>query len=65
VVDASLRVAMGVLCTLNNPSVFGCVATDAPAGGLALTDGGANISDAMFDATFPYLRTPIAGDAGQ
>jgi hypothetical protein len=65
VVDASLRVAMGVLCTLNNPQVFGCVAGDAPAGGLALTDGGANISDAMFDATFPYLRTPIAGDAGQ
>jgi hypothetical protein len=63
VVDASLRVAMGVLCTLNNPAVFGCVAADAPAGGLALTDGGANISDAMFDAAFPYLRTPIAGDA--
>ncbi|HUL64119.1 MAG TPA: DUF4331 domain-containing protein [Burkholderiaceae bacterium] len=65
VVDASLRVAMGVLCTLNSPAVFGCVAADAPAGGLALTDGGANISDAMFDGTFPYLRTPIAGDAGQ
>jgi hypothetical protein len=65
VVDASLRVAMGVLCTLNNPSVFGCVPADAPAGGLALTDGGANISDAMFDGAFPYLRTPIAGDAGQ
>jgi hypothetical protein len=65
VVDASLRVAMGVLCTLNNPAVFGCVPSDAPAGGLALTDGGANISDAMFDGSFPYLRTPIAGDAGQ
>jgi hypothetical protein len=65
VVDASLRVAMGVLCTLNNPAVFGCVPADAPAGGLALTDGGANISDAMFDGAFPYLRTPISGDAGQ
>ena len=63
VVDISLRVAMGVLCTLNNPSVFGCVPADAPAGGLALTDGGANVTDAMFDDTFPYLRTPIAGDA--
>jgi hypothetical protein len=65
VVDASLRVAMGVLCTLNDPAVFGCVPADAPAGGLALTDGGANISDALFDGAFPYLRTPIAGDAGQ
>jgi hypothetical protein len=65
VVDASLRVAMGVLCTLDNPAVFGCAPADAPAGGLALTDGGANISDAMFDGAFPYLRTPIAGDAGQ
>lgn len=65
VVDASLRVAMGALCTLNNAAVFGCVAADAPAGALALTDGGTNVSDAMFDAVFPYLRTPRAGDQGQ
>jgi hypothetical protein len=61
VVDAALRVSMGVLCTLNDPTSFGCVAADAPSGGLALTDGGANVSDAQFDATFPYLRTPIPG----
>jgi hypothetical protein len=52
---------MGVLCTLNAPSAFGCVPSDAPSGSLALTDGGANISDAMFNATFPYLLTPIPG----
>ena len=61
VVDAALRVSMGVLCTLNAPAAFGCVPADAPSGALALTDGGASINDAMFDATFPYLRTPIPG----
>ena len=60
VVDIALRVVMGVLCTLNNPAVFGCVPGDAAAGGAALTDG-ALVNDAMFDATFPYLRTPLAG----
>ena len=62
VVDAALRVTMGVLCTLNQPAAFGCRPADAPSGGLALTDGGTTISDAMFDATFPYVRTPLAGD---
>ena len=61
VVDISLRVAMGVLCTLNTPSAFGCVAADAPSGSLAYTDNGTNISDAMFNATFPYLLTPLPG----
>jgi uncharacterized protein DUF4331 len=61
VVDAALRVSMGVLCTLNSPATFGCAPADAPSGALALTDGGANISDAMFNATFPYLLTPIPG----
>jgi hypothetical protein len=61
VVDAALRVVMGVLCTLNAPSAFGCVPADAPSGGLALTDGGANVSDSMFNGTFPYLITPIPG----
>jgi len=60
VVDIELRVAMGVLCTLNNPAVFGCVPGDAPAGSAALTDG-ALVNDGMFDATFPYLRAPLAG----
>jgi len=61
VVDAALRVAMGVLCTLNAPSAFGCVPADAPSGGLALTDGGANLSAAQFDQAFPYIRTPLPG----
>ena len=61
VVDAALRVSMGVLCTLNAPATFGCVPADAPSGALPLTDGGANISDAMFNASFPYLLTPIPG----
>ena len=63
VTDIALRVVMGVLCTLNNPSVFGCVPGDAAAGGAALTDG-ALVNDAMFDATFPYIRTPLAGSPG-
>ncbi len=61
VVDISLRVAMGVLCTLNNPTAFGCVAADAPSGALAYTDNGTNTSDALFNATFPYLLTPLPG----
>ena len=61
VVDAALRVSMGVLCTLNNPAAFGCVPADAPSGALALTDGGANLSDANFSAAFPYLATPRPG----
>jgi hypothetical protein len=60
VVDISLRVAMGVLCTLNNKAVFGCVPGDAAAGGAALTDG-AYVDDGFFDAAFPYLRTPLPG----
>jgi hypothetical protein len=60
VVDISLRVAMGVLCTLNNPSVFGCVPSDAAAGTAPLTDG-AYIDDTFFDATFPYLLEPLPG----
>jgi hypothetical protein len=38
VVDVALRVAMGVLCTLNNAPVFGCVAADAPVGAAPITD---------------------------
>jgi hypothetical protein len=53
-----LRVGVG---TLNAPATFGCTPTDAPSGALPLTDGGATISDAMFDAAFPYLRTPLPG----
>jgi hypothetical protein len=61
VVDIALRVEMGVLCTLNAPAAFGCVPADAPSGGLALTDGGTNLSAANFDVAFPYIRTPLPG----
>ena len=61
IVDITVRVAMGVLCTLNMPAAFGCVAADAPSGALAYTDNGTTITDAMFNATFPYLLTPLPG----
>ena len=57
VVDIELRVAMGVLCTLN---IGGCKPADAPAGGLHYTDG-AFISSAFFANEFPYLRAPLKG----
>ena len=58
VVDIELRVAMGVLCHAF-PGVF-CNPADAPSGTLPFTDG--TLQDAsQFDATFPYLRTPIPG----
>jgi hypothetical protein len=57
IVDAELRVAMGVLCTL---SLGGCVPADAPAGALRYTDG-AFIAPAFFAAEFPYLRAPLKG----
>lgn len=57
VVDIELRVAMGVLCTLN---LGGCRPADAPAGGLRYTDGA--FTGAMFFAnSFPYLRGPLKG----
>jgi hypothetical protein len=57
VVDIELRVAMGVLCTLN---IGGCVPANAPAGALKYTDG-AYISSAFFANQFPYLRAPLKG----
>ncbi len=50
VVDIALRVVMGVLL---DPA-------DAPAGQLPFTDG-AYVDDSFFDATFPYLVTPLPG----
>jgi hypothetical protein len=50
VVDIELRVAMGVLLPL----------ADAPSGQLPYTDG-ALCNDGLYDAVFPYLRTPIPG----
>jgi hypothetical protein len=60
VVDIELRVAMGLLCTLNNPAVFGCRPADAPSGGIHFTDG-AYLDDSYIDGTFPYVRTPVPG----
>ena len=58
VVDIELRVAMGVLCHAF-PGVF-CTPADAPSGNLPFTDGA--LQDAsQFDATFPYLTTPLPG----
>ena len=54
VVDIALRVVMGVLLDV----------TDAPSGQLPFTDG-AFVDDSFFDATFPYLRTPLAGSPNQ
>ncbi len=63
VVDLSLRVAMGALCVLTgNEDAFkvGCKPSDAPAGGLALTDG-VRKDAGDFWPRFPYLLTPIPG----
>lgn len=60
VVDIELRVAMGKLCTLN----LGCAPGDAPAGAIRFTDG-AYLDDSFFNASFPYLKTPIAGSPQQ
>jgi hypothetical protein len=58
VVDAELRVAMGVLCHAF-PGAF-CVPADAGSGTLPFTDGA--LQDvSQFDTTFPYLRAPYAG----
>ncbi len=60
VVDATLRVANGILCTLNNPAVFGCAPGDALSGAAALTDG-ASVDASFFNTGFPYLKTPLPG----
>ena len=57
VVDIELRVAMGVLCTLN---LGGCAPADAPAGSLHYTDG-AFIYAGYFDSAFPFLQPPLPG----
>ena len=64
VVDLSLRVAMGALCVLTGATdtlQVGCHPADAPAGGLALTDG-VRKTDVNFGTTFPYLTTPLSGN---
>lgn len=64
VVDLSLRVAMGALCVLTGPSdnlKVGCKPSDAPAGGLALTDG-VRRTAANYQSAFPYFNTPLPGN---
>jgi hypothetical protein len=50
VVDVELRVLMGKLLST----------ADAPSGQLLFTDG-AYVDSTFFDATFPYIRTPLPG----
>jgi len=57
IVDITLRVVMGVLCTVPG---FGCNATDAPVGSVPFTDGSPQNQN-QFDATFPFLQTPNPG----
>ncbi len=64
VVDLSLRVAMGALCVITGATdtlKVGCKPADAPAGGLALTDG-VRKTAANYGVTFPYLTTPLPGN---
>ncbi|TFV86893.1 DUF4331 domain-containing protein [Oxalobacteraceae bacterium OM1] len=64
VTDLSLRVAMGALCVLtgdNDALKVGCKPSDAPAGGLALTDGVRKTAQDYWNR-FPYLTTPIPGN---
>ncbi|MCY7314876.1 MAG: DUF4331 domain-containing protein [Rubrivivax sp.] len=63
VVDLSIRVAMGALCVLTGNAdtlKVGCKPSDAPAGGLALTDG-VRKDYTAFKPAFPYLNTPLPG----
>lgn len=64
VVDVSLRVSMGALCVITGATdtlKVGCSPADAPAGGLALTDG-VRKTAANYGVTFPYLTTPLSGN---
>jgi hypothetical protein len=64
VTDLSLRVAMGALCVLTGPAdtlQVGCKPADAPAGGLALTDGVRKTATDYLQ-TFPYLSAPLPGN---
>ncbi len=64
VVDVSLRVAMGALCVITGATdtlKVGCKPADAPAGGLAITDG-VRKTAANYGTTFPYLTAPLPGN---
>jgi hypothetical protein len=57
VVDAELRVAMGLLCHLG---LGLCSPADAPSGLLPFTDG-VTVNAMQFADGFPYLRSPVPG----
>ena len=62
-VDITVRAAMGAVCVATGATdalKVGCKPSDAPAGSAAFTDG-ARQDATMFDATFPYLTTPLPG----
>ena len=59
VVDASLRVAMGLLCHLH---VGLCTPEEALSGDLPYTDGAIQ-NAGQFDDVFPYLTTPVSGSS--
>jgi len=64
IVDVEIRVAMGALCVLTGATdtlMVGCAPSDAPAGGLAFTDG-VRKTAADFKVVFPYLNTPLPGN---
>ena len=73
VVDISLRVAEGVLCTAGVKAATlaagvdtGCGANTAPdSSGFAFTDGARSTNSEVSDNRFPYLKTPIAGSPNQ
>lgn len=73
VVDISLRVAEGVLCTAVVKAATlaagvdtGCGANVAPdVNGSAFTDGARSANTAVSTGAFPYLLTPIAGSPNQ
>ncbi|TXH68663.1 MAG: DUF4331 domain-containing protein [Thiothrix sp.] len=57
VVDAEIRVAMGLLCHLG---LNLCTPEEATSGNLPYTDGVLQSAE-QFTASFPYLTTPLAG----
>lgn len=68
VVDIALRVVMGALChdipVNGEPTNLGfCTPDQAPVGDAPFTDG-APVKATDLRGSFPYLNTPIAGDAG-
>jgi|TARA_R110002126_G_scaffold72958_13_gene182145 hypothetical protein len=65
VVDIALRVVMGRLCypipvNGEDTDLGLCTEEDASVGNVPFTDG-APVDASMTDASFPYLKTPIAG----